>query len=123
MKTIKSSLLGMRMISEGNADITLNQLKDVIKEQRAAIITRIMNDIPAYLDYHFQTRLHKDLLFTVKEQLLKLRHDEVNLSGYDTLVNQVLNRPVIYLSTEPFYAEINECLAPYAADKQLKFSA
>jgi len=123
MKTIKSSVLGSRLITDNNAEVTLSQLKEIIKEHRAVIINRIMNDIPVYLDYKFSARLHKDVIFTIKEQLLKLRNEGVNLESYDSVVNLVLNKQVVHLNAEPFYTEIDGLLAPFMATKELKFAA
>ncbi len=121
MKTIKSALLGTKKIIDSNPDALLFQLKEIIKEHRAIIITRLLGDLPTYLDYKFQVKANKELLLSVKEKLLSLKNSGINLDCYDSVVQQVMTKAVCHLTNEPFYVEIDEYLAPYVIARELKF--
>jgi hypothetical protein len=121
MKTIKSALLGTKQLIDTNPDALLFQLKEVIKSHRELIITRLIGDLPTYLDYKFNLKATKDVMGTVKEKLLELKNSGVDLKEYDAIVQQVLTKAVTHLTNEPFYTEIDEYLSPYVNVKQLKF--
>ena len=122
MKTVKSALLGSKQLIDTNADVLLIQLKEIIKEHRALVITRLINDLRTYLDYKFEMKPNKDSLMNCKEALLSLRDSSVDLKVYDNIVQQLLNRAVVHLTNEPFYKEIDECLSVYVAEREFKFN-
>jgi len=122
MKTVKSALLGSKQLIDTNSDVLLIQLKEIIKEHRSLVITRLISDLPTYLDYKFEMKVNKDLLMKIKEELLELKNGSVDLKSYDNVVQQLLNRAVVHLTNEPFYKEIDECLSVYVAEKEIKFS-
>ena len=121
MKTVKSALLGTKQLIDTNNDVLLIQLKEIIKEHRALVITRLISDLPTYLDYKFEMKANKDLLMKIKEELLELKNGSVDLKSFDNVVQQLLNRAVVHLTNEPFYKEIDECLSIYVAEKEIKF--
>ncbi len=120
MKTIKSALLGSKSIIDHTPDAMLFQLKEIIKEHRALIITRMIGELPIYLDYKFHFKPDKDSQLKIKEQLLQLKHSGVDLKFYDNIVQQLINRAQVHLTNEPFYLEIDDCLKDYVTTKQLK---
>jgi hypothetical protein len=122
MKTVKSALLGAKQLIDTNHEVLLLQLKEVIKEHRALIINRLIHDLPAYLDYKFEFKADKDLLARIKDNLLSLKNSGVDLKKYDNIVQLLLNRAVVHLTNEPFYAELDEELQPFInANRKLKF--
>lgn len=121
MKTVKSALLGNKQLIDTNADVLLIQLKEIIKEHRALVITRLIGDLPTYLDYKFEMKVNKEMLMKIKEELLELKNGSVDLKSYDNVVQQLLNRAVVHLTNEPFYKEIDDCLSVYVAEKEIKF--
>jgi hypothetical protein len=54
MKTIKSALLGTKKIIDSNPDALLFQLKEIIKEHRAVILTRLLGDLPTISIINFR---------------------------------------------------------------------
>ena len=122
MKTVKSALLGSKQLIDTNADVLLIQLKEIIKEHRSLIITRLINDLPTYLHYKFEVKANKDLLMKIKEQLLSLKDGSVDMKAYDNIVQLLLNRAVVHLTNEPFYKEIDESLSEYVAEREIKFN-
>jgi hypothetical protein len=121
MKTVKSALLGSKQLIDTNSEVLLTQLKEIIKEHRALIITRLLNDLPTYFDYKFEVKVNKDLLLKIKNDLLDLKNGNVDLKAYNNVVQQLLNRAVVHLTNEPFYKEIDECLFVYVAEKEIRF--
>ena len=121
MKTVKSALLGIKNLIDRDTDVLLSQLKEVIKEHRAIIITRLIGDLPTYLDYKFQlTKPTRKQLDEVKDKLLSLKNDPVQLPHYDSVVQQLQARAVIHLTNEPFYAEIDDCVTKIISPEQIK---
>jgi hypothetical protein len=121
MKTIKSALLGTKNLIDTNPDALLFQLKEILKAHRELIITRMIGDLPTYIVYKFDVKPTKNMLETVKSQLLELRKSHIDLDKYQPTVQMVLNRAVTHLTNEPFYIEIDEFLAPYIKVRELKF--
>src|SRR5690349_21144288 len=122
MKTIKSAQLGTRQLIPGNQDTVLLQLKEIIKEHRAVIITRLTNDLPTYLDYTFQMKPSRNQLLEIKDKLLDLKNGGVNLTPYQSIINQVETKAVVHLTNEPFYIEIDETLSAMLSNKELAFN-
>jgi hypothetical protein len=120
MKTVKSALLGNKQLIDTNSDVLIVQLREIIKEHRSLVITRLMNDLPTYLRFKFETKANKDTIIKVKEQLLDLKDGGVDLKVYDNIVQQLLNRAVVHLTNEPFYKEIDALLSNIVAIKELK---
>ncbi len=122
MKTIKSALLGSKSIIDRTQDAVLLQIKEILKEHRQLIITRILSDIPTYVDYKFHLKTDKRIIETVKDELLSLKSSNVNLDHYEDVVQKVLSQETTHLTNEPFYVEIDGYLAPCVQPKQLKIT-
>jgi hypothetical protein len=120
MKTVKSALLGAKTIIDHNTDAMLFQLKEIIKEHRALIITRMIGELHTYLDYKFQFKADKDSLIKIKDRLLQLKNSGVDLRHYDNIVQQLINRAQVHLTNEPFYLEIDEDLRDIVSEGKLK---
>jgi hypothetical protein len=121
MKTVKSALLGVKTLIDRNPEALLFQLQEIIKEHRALVIARMLGDLPTYLDYKFQVKANKDMISSFHDKLLTLKNSNADLTNYEGVVQQVLNRTVTHLTNEPFYLEIDEFLRPHVTPKQLKF--
>ncbi len=120
MKTVKSALLGNRHLIDGNQDAILFQLTQVIKEHRALIIERLINDLPVYLDYKFQFKPNKDQLAEIKDKLINLQSNGVNLIKYQLVINQLEDKEIVHLTNEPFFIEIDESVSGLIATKELQ---
>ncbi len=120
MKIIKSALLGQKQIIDKSPDVLLLQLKEILKQHRELIIKRLLSDLHTYILFKFDYKPTAEELLEMKQLLLALKDDAIDIGKYETIVNMVLNRAVTHLTNEPFYAEIDEFLAPYIKTKQLK---
>jgi hypothetical protein len=121
MKTIKSALLGTKQLIDTNPDVLLIQLREILKEHRELIITRMISDLPTYIIYKFNVKPTRKMVESVKDQLLDLKKGNVDLDKYSNVVQMVLNRAVTHLTNEPFYVEIDEYLAPTIQVSEVKF--
>ena len=121
MKTIKSALLGTKQLIDTNPDVLLIQLREILKEHRELIITRMISDLPTYIIYKFNVKPNRKMVETVKDQLLDLKKGNVDLDKYSNVVQMVLNRAVTHLTNEPFYVEIDEYLEPSIQVSEVKF--
>ncbi len=121
MKTIKSALLGTKQLIDTNPDVLLLQLREILKEHRELIITRMISDLPTYIIYKFNVKPTRKMVESVKDQLLDLKKANVDLDKYTNVVQMVLHRAVTHLTNEPFYVEIDEYLAPFIQVNELKF--
>lgn len=120
MKIIKSALLGQKQIIDKGPDVLLLQLKEILKQHRELIIKRLLSDLYTYVLFKFDYKLSPAALLEMKQHLLVLKDDAIDIGKYETIVNMVLNRAITHLTNEPFYAEIDEFLAPYIKTKQMK---
>ncbi len=122
MKTVKSALLGSKNLIDTNQEVLLVQLREIIKEHRALIINRLVGELTVYLDFKFQYKPDKDSSLRIKEKLIALKNSSVGLQHYENVVSQLMNRPVVHLTNEPFYQEIDQLLASSIQPKQMKFA-
>ncbi len=122
MKTVKSALLGSKNLIDTNQEVLLVQLREIIKEHRALIINRLVGELPVYLDFKFQYKPDKDSSLKIKEELMSLKNSVVVLQHYESVVAQLMNRPVVHLTNEPFYQEIDQLLASIVQPNQMKFA-
>ncbi len=83
MKTVKSALLGAKQLIDTNEEVLAIQLKEIIKEHRALIITRMIGELPTYLDYKFNFKTDRDSLVKIKDSLLGLKNAGVDLKIYE----------------------------------------
>ncbi|MBS1952221.1 MAG: hypothetical protein OJF59_002840 [Cytophagales bacterium] len=120
MKSVKSALLGNKQLIDTNNDVLIVQLREIIKEHRSLVITRLMNDLPTYLRFKFEAKPDKDTIIKIKESLFDLKNGGVDLKVYDNIVQQLLNRAIVHLTNEPIYKEIDELLSSIVATKELK---
>lgn len=121
MKTIKSALLGTKSLIDTNEEVLIVQLKDILKQHRELIINRLLGDLIAYLDYKFQTKPDKQMMDAIKDKLIALKKSNVSMEYYQFIEKQVMNRAVIHLTNEPFYVEIDACVAEVVVPKKKIF--
>ncbi|MBI3219110.1 MAG: hypothetical protein HYZ44_06340 [Bacteroidetes bacterium] len=121
MKTIKSALLGTKSLIDTNEEVLIVQLKDILKQHRELIINRLLGDLITYLDYKFQTKPDKQMMDAIKDKLIALKKSNVSMEYYQSIEKQVMNRAVIHLTNEPFYVEINACVAEVVVPKKKIF--
>ena len=115
MKTIKTPLF-TRRIEDSNPDVVLFQLREVLTDYRKSLISRLILDLPTYLDYRFKIKADKKQLDDIREKLYEIKNGSADLSKYDLIVQQVLANESTYVSTRLFYQEIDRNISSYLSE-------
>ncbi len=118
MKTIKTPLF-TRKIEDSDPDVILFQLREILTEYRRNLITRLILDLPTYLDYRFKIKADKKQLDDIREKLFDLKNASVDLARYDGIVQQVRAGDSTYVGTSPFYHEIDKGISAYLSEVQM----
>lgn len=117
MKTIKSALVGTKAVPDMNFD---DDLRRILREHRAVILSRLLTELPAYIDYKFQNKLERSQLEELRARLASLKDSYVSLDSYRAIHQMVSTRQVTVISSEEFYKEIDEMIKPLVKVKQLE---
>ena len=112
MKTVKTPLF-TRKIEDSNQDIVLFQLREILTDYRKSLISRLILDLPTYLDYRFKIKADKKQLDDIREKLYEIKNGSADLSKYEVIVQQVLANDSTYISTRLFYQEIDRNISSY----------
>lgn len=104
MKTIKSALIGAKTVPDEHFE---EELRRVLREHRAVILTQLINDLSTYLDYKFQVKPAKSVFDVIKDRLASLKESFVSLDHYKNTLAMVSTRQLSVLSSEEFYHEID----------------
>ncbi|HMI67802.1 MAG TPA: hypothetical protein VK517_17290 [Cyclobacteriaceae bacterium] len=118
MKTIKTPLF-TRKIEDSNPDVILFQLREILTDYRKSLISRLILDLPTYLDYRFKIKADKKQLEDIREKLYEVKNGSADLSKYDVIVQQVLANESTYISTQLFYHEIDRNISSYLTEVPL----
>ncbi len=122
MKTIKTPLF-TRKIEDSNPDVILFQLREILTDYRKSLISRLILDLPTYLDYRFKIKADKKQLEDIREKLYEIKNGSADLSKYDVIVQQVLANESTYISTRLFYQEIDRNISSYLSEAPLTLMA
>ena len=122
MKTIKTPLF-TRKIEDANPDVILFQLREILTDYRKSLISRLILDLPTYLDYRFKIKADKKQLEDIREKLYEIKNGSADLSKYDVIVQQVLANESTYISTRLFYQEIDRNISSYLSEAPLTLMA
>jgi hypothetical protein len=123
MKTIKSAILGSKTVESDNPELQLMWMKEMLADHRNLLIARLLNDLPTYVRYKFNVKPTKEQLDGIHEKLLYLKSKSIELAHYESLVQQVRTRAVTYLTSEPFYLEIDAVIDAQLKSGQLEMRA
>jgi hypothetical protein len=118
MKTIKTPLF-TRKIEDSSPDVILFQLREILTDYRKSLISRLILDLPTYLDYRFKIKADKKQLDDIREKLYEIKNGNADLSKYDVIVQQVLANESVYISTRLFYQEIDKNISSYLSEVPL----
>jgi kynurenine formamidase len=122
MKTIKTHA-GVRRIDDLDNTVFLFQLRELLTDYRASLISRLINDLTTYIDYKFHIKPDGKQLPEIKVKLYSLKISHVDLEKYHGIVKHIMANESTYLNTEPFYKEIDESISWYFHETQLTLVA
>jgi hypothetical protein len=119
MKKIKIAN-GIKRIEDTDRNSTLFRLRDVLHEHRSILISRIMTDLVAYIDYKFKIKPASKELDSVKDALLALKNSVLDLDRYNDIVDAFFENETTHIGAEPFLKEIDEHISSTINQSQLK---
>ncbi len=118
MKTIRTAL-GVRKIEDRDQHLALLELRDLLDAHRNMLITRLLADLPTYLDYKFCARVSRKDLEILKEKIAFMRNASVDMGKYDFIYQHMLANDLTYVPAEPFYKEIDESIDWFLNSSQM----
>lgn len=116
MKTLKSALFGTKSLPDDHFE---EELRSALREHRAVLLSRLLTELPTYLDYKFHCKPSRDAMDSIKGRLVSLKDSYVDLTNYKTTCQMVAGRQLSHISSEEFYAEIDETIRPFIKVTQL----
>jgi hypothetical protein len=119
MKNVRT-VLGLKRVEDNDSNLTLLQLREILNEQRKVLITRLLSDLPVYIDYRFSVKADAKQLDHIKEKLDSLKNHAVDLDKYGSLLQHMMDNENSYLNTALFYREIDDNISWYLKDIPLK---
>jgi hypothetical protein len=121
MKTIKSirTVTGTKKIEVADENFTLIQIREVLKEHRETLISRLISDLATYVGYTFNTFVSKDQLEIIKLRLQELKLTNVSVSKYKSLIQEIQEKDHVHIKSTIFYSEINETIQTELQSSQL----
>jgi hypothetical protein len=121
MKTIKSirTVTGTKKIEVADENFTLIQIREVLKEHRETLISRLISDLATYVGYTFNTFVSKDQLEVIKVRLQELKLTNVSVSKYKSLIQEIQEKDHVHIKSSIFYSEINETIQTELQPSQL----
>jgi hypothetical protein len=120
IRTIKIST-GVKRIEDQDRNIALLKLREFLFEERKLLINRLESDLNTYVQYRFSKKVNANQLEKIKTKLNSLKNSSVDLDHYAIIVRNFFHQENTHISSEPFYREIDECLAEELRPTQLKF--
>jgi len=123
MKTIKSPYLGLQRIEAKDRHVQLFQLRNVLNAHRDRLIHRLIKDLPRYLYCRFEISASRPELDNLREKLLVLTKENVNLDRYSSIVSSFQRRSAVQLSNQTFFEEIDSYIALNFGQRQLRIAS
>jgi hypothetical protein len=119
MKKVKIAN-GIKRVDDSDTNTTLFRLRDILSEHRSILITRLLSDLGAYVDYKFKCKADARQLESLRDALLALRNSVLDLERYSHIMEHFLQNDMTYIGTEPFMQEIDEHISGVLNLTQLK---
>ena len=121
IRTVKIST-GVRRIEDQNQNAALIKLREILSEERKILINRMETDLNSYIQYRFSKKANANQLEKIKAKLQSLKNSNVDLDQYNSLVQDFFQQEKTYVSSEPFYKEIDQCISDELMPTQLRFA-
>jgi hypothetical protein len=119
MKTVRT-VLGTKKIEDKDHQLVLLQLRDILDAHRGTLISRLITDLPVYIDYKFNVKVNSKELEIIKEKLAYLKNSSVDMDKYNFILESVMSHESTYVAAGPFYKEIDDNISWYLNESQLK---
>ena len=119
MKTVRT-VLGTKKVEEKDYQVALLQLREILDAHRSTLITRLIADLPTYIDYKFNRKVNSKQLDAIKDKLSFLKNSSVDMDKYGFILQSVMDHDITYVASEPFYKEIDDNIGWFLNESQLK---
>jgi hypothetical protein len=123
MKTIKSPYLGLQRIEAKDPHVQLFQLRNVLNAHRDRLIHRMIKDLPRYLYCRFEISASRLELDDLREKLVTLTRENVNLDRYSSIVSSFQRKSIVELTNQAFFEEIDSYIAWNFWQRQLRIAS
>ena len=123
MKTVKSPYLGLQRIEAKDPHVQLFQLRNVLNAHRDRLIHRMTKDLPRYLYCRFEITASRPELDDLREKLVALTRENVNLDRYPSIVSSFRRRSVVELTNQSFFEEIDSYIIWNFGHRQLRIAS
>lgn len=120
MKTVKTST-GIKKIEDWDANLVPLQLREILQEQRKALIDRLLKDngLPVYVSHKLGLKMNSRQYSKVRDGLGRLMNAGIDIDNYQPILTMVLKKEKTVLDTAIFYKEIDNCIQVSMQDSQL----
>ncbi len=123
MKTVKSPYVGLQRIEAKDPHVQLFQLRNVLNAHRDRLIHRLVKDLPRYLYCRFETTAKREQLNDLRERLMALTRENVDLSKYRSIVISFQRKSVVELTNPIFFEEIDSFIVWNSSHRQLRIAS
>jgi len=123
MKTVKSPYVGLQRIEAKDRHVQLFQLRNVLNAHRDRLIHRLVKDLPRYLYCRFETTAKREELNDLRERLMALTKQNVDLSKYRSIVISFQRKSVVELTNPIFFEEIDSFIVWNLSHRQLRIAS
>jgi glycosylphosphatidylinositol transamidase (GPIT) subunit GPI8 len=100
----------VKQIAESDQNITLFRIQEILSEHRTMLITGILTDLPAYLQFKFYTKVDKEAQGKLRDKLFELSNSKVNLDRYQEIVEEIKRSNSYRVPSTDFFKEIDTLL-------------
>ncbi len=119
MKQIKIAN-GIKRFDDSDKNAAMFRLRDILSEHRNLLITRLLADLPTYIDYKFSVKAQTRQLDAVKDNLLTMKNSVLDLDRYRDIVDHCFDHEMTFAGTDLFMQEIDESIGMALNLPQLK---
>lgn len=110
----------VRHIEDADETVTLFRIQEILSEHRSALITRILSDLPTYLQFKFSAKVDKDRQDKLRDKLLDLSNSKVNLDRYAETLQEIKTHDNYRVHSQEFFFEIDTLLDAQLNPTQLQ---
>jgi len=109
MKTVRIAN-SVKNIEDADHNVTLFRIQEILSEHRSTLITRILSDLPTYIQFKFYAKVDKRIHQMLKDKLFELSNSKVNLDRYDDIVQDIKSNSNYRVPSHQFFEEIDKLL-------------
>ena len=109
MKSIRIAT-AVKHLDESDQNVVLFRIQEILSEHRAALIMRILSDLPTYLQFKFYTNSDKTIQGILRDKLFELSNNKVNLDRYADIVREIKSSNNYRVPSQDFFKEIDSVI-------------